>query len=121
MNTFTTRAAAVDYLVAQGKPLNYAKVAIDQGYDYEVDPAFAEKLRSEGKFTHPDGLIYGWPECGEDTGDGDAVPITIDEQDVIAMYNTFEEMLSIEGNNILVDGEVMYDLEGNILPNLFPV
>lgn len=99
---FMNRSAAVTFLVAEGKPLNFAKAAVNETYNYEQDQ-------------DPRDLMWGWPECGEDTGDGDAVPVVVMSDKLLIAYNTMEQMFSVENEQILLDGEATYDIKGNHL------
>ena len=113
MNTFTTRTAAVEFLVALGKPLANAKVAIDQGYNFDIDGDTSDLLRrmdpdltSEKLNPNDNDFRYG---------SDDALAVIVDKTDLICMYDTFNDMLSVTDSGIEVDGEPMYDLAGNSL------
>lgn len=109
---FATRTEVISYLVGEGKPLNFAKVAVDQGYNYEADDDTRDlcfRGHEEEDFDfNPVATAWDMTE--------DQRPTFVTPEDAIAMYNTFEEMISVEGNNIAIDGEVMYSIEGNLLP-----
>lgn len=95
--TFTTRTAAVEHLVkVEGKPLNYAKAAVDQSYNYEPNNCQLD-------------LLYGNLTSEE------FEPVTIGVPELIMAYNTMEEMFSVENGVILLDGEPAYTLEGKHL------
>lgn len=109
---FQYRSQVLAFLIAKGFPVNFVKVAVDQGYNYEADNdqrdlCFRGKDEEDFKL-NPAATMLDSLE--------DQQPTFVDEEDALAMYHTFADMLTVEGNNIAVDGEVMYDLEGNLLP-----
>lgn len=106
MQTFTTRTQAIDFLVAQGKPLNKVKVAIDQGFNYDgIDQATPEGA---------DLIAHAYDFVGDPT----AKQAT--EQDVISTYNTFcgpDGYYKLTDKGFVFDGNTnpSYDVNGNPL------
>lgn len=96
---FATRSAVMMFLVAQGMPANFVKAAINETYNYEQDGDVRD-------------LLWGWPEMGADTGDGDAVPVVVNAREAIIAYNTMADMMTVKNDIIMIDGEPMYWLDG---------
>ena len=105
-----TIAQAVAYLVAQGKPENLAKAAMNEGYNYEVDATLRQELLSKGLFCHEAGLLYGWDDNGDEFN-----PIDESEEGVLAMYDTMVEMMLVTEQGITINNELVYDCNGNHL------
>lgn len=95
LHEFKTRPQAAEYLVSKGMSPAFAKVAVDQQYDYDEASDTNQPLRIE-------------PVDTVDLG-----PVTVSVADLDMVYNTWIDMISIEGNAICIDGEPMYDLDGN--------
>jgi predicted metallo-beta-lactamase superfamily hydrolase len=89
---FMKRSEVIEYLVAKGYPLNKVKVAIDQGYNFDKN-----------------GDMNGHCRVGDD----DTAPISVSEADAVMMYNTFDEMIEVTPDGIMVDGDMQYDLNGD--------
>lgn len=98
---YTTRTQVVDYLMAKGLSEAFAKVAADQQYNYDPQP--------DG--TPGDDLLRNGPENDPDFPQ----PITASYVDLDMVYDTWVELLGIDGDRITVDGEPMYDLKGNLV------
>ena len=94
---FTTRAETVDYLVSQGKPRGLAIAAINETYNYED---VGDKR----------GLLF---EANEETEDFE--PCKINEVEAMQAYDTMCEMFEVTTQGIEVDGDLLYDLDGNKL------
>lgn len=98
---FTTLTECVNFLVAQGKPLNRAKVAVNESLNYD----------------HPnDQLAHDF-----DSKNGDLNPCSISESDLLQTYN---DMCGLEQDHAAYftegsdgfyfeDGTLMYDLNGD--------
>ena len=98
--TFATRSAAKMYLVAQGKPVNYAKAAVDESYNFEPDGDVRDLLWGAADDEHP-------------KHQDEFFPIVVTESQLINAYNTMEEMFSVEYGYISVDGDAMYTIHGD--------
>lgn len=85
-----TIAQAVAYLVAQGKPANFALAAMNEQY------------------------------CGDDAGgtlyDINFGSIEQSEEDVMMSYNTHANLMVKTEDGIEFDGELNFDCDGNFLP-----
>lgn len=92
---FATRSAAMMYLVAEGKPVNFVKAAINESYNYEPDQDVRDLL---------------W---GNDHTGGEMIPVVITAEEAIRAYNTMEEMFSVDHGTIYLDGEAAYDVFGD--------
>lgn len=90
--SFTTRSAAKMYLVAEGKPVNFAKAAVDETYNFDDDGASDDLIR-----------------------DAEQQPLCITAEELVVAYNTMEEMFAIVNNVIELDGEPLYDINGDHL------
>jgi hypothetical protein len=96
MNVITTRSAMVAALIELGMNAVFAKVAVQQQYNYDEGDIDSNNL---GGY-YDDDLAKHHDQTSDDA---------------IMVKSTWEAMLTIENDEILVDGEPMYDLEGNIL------
>lgn len=96
MNVIKTRTAMVAALIELGMNPVFAKVAVEQQYNYDEDDVDSNNL---GGY-YDDNLAMHHDQTSDDA---------------IMVKNTWEAMLTIENDEILVDGEPMYNLEGNIL------
>lgn len=111
---FDQRQEAVFFLVQQGKPQNLARAAIDQGYNYEADGDTRDLLWRATDEEDYDANMADRLPGDENT---EFQPTYATDHDILAMYNTFEEMLEVTEHGIEMEGELMYDLEGKPLPN----
>lgn len=93
--SYSTRAEAVDYMIAKGMSEPFAKAAIDQQYNYDENGDTADLLRGN----HEDLTI----------------PSVVTREELDMVYDTWLPMLRIEHGSICVDGEPTYDLQGNML------
>lgn len=94
--TFTTRTEAVKYMVSKGVPEPLAKAAIDQQFNYDVEGDNRDLL--------------------QDLEDDGPVAITQNGQQLAQLWElTWEPMLSDDEHGIYVDGELTYDVHGNLL------
>lgn len=89
---FTTIHEAVEYIVTQGVPRAIAKAMINQQHTWENE----------------DNLL-----CMFDGNDTYAVPQTIG--DITITMNTWEDMLELTEQGVLVEGELFYDVNGNLI------
>ena len=96
---FTTRTEAINFLASQGKPLPFVKVAIHQAFNYEKDGDTRD-------------LMFDNELLDENN---DCVPRDFDEDEIMSQYDTFEEMLKVTDKGIEVDGDLLYDLNGDPL------
>lgn len=88
MNTFTTKAEAINFLVSQGVKQNLATAAINEqycGHEY---------------------LLYDA---------GDEVEVTATPNDINQVWLTYENQLLVTHNGIMFNGDLVYDLNGNYL------
>lgn len=95
---FTTRSAAMMYLVQMGMPVNYVKAAIDQSFNYEPNDDVRDAM---------------WVQ--DDTPEGVFVPSSVIAADVCQAYNTMVQMFTIKNDIIMLDGEPVYDINGDRL------
>jgi len=95
MLTITTVQQAVAALVANGWQPIIAKVAIDQQYCYDES-----------------GLLG----TSETLDNGEHITIEVTPQWLKSMALTWLDMLVVTTEGIEVDGELVYDLQGNYLP-----
>jgi hypothetical protein len=95
MNTFTTRALAVDFLVSQGLVMAFAKVAVKETFDLGPDsPAddFCWKLKGD-----------------------DIVQVQPSEVQLIECYNeVVANKIDVDEQGISIYGELKYDLNGDL-------
>ena len=96
MQTFTTQAQAVAYLVEQGKPANLAQAMVTEFYNFDSTPA--------------DGLLRR-----ADTVDSEENPIPVEqtEAQVDSMYRDWLGYgVEVTPDGITFDGELTYNLQG---------
>lgn len=87
---YTTRTQMEAALVKAGMSAAFAKVATDQQYNYQDD-----RYPTDSLFNGPGELVASQTDA-----------------DVAMVKATWEGLLSIDGDTICVDGEPMYDLQG---------
>lgn len=102
MITFTTRTEAIEFLVLHhGKPLNRAKVAVDQSFNHGHGDLIAHDFNFDN---------------------GDLDPCSATEQDVLQTYNDmcgediprYSPYFTLEADGFhFEDGELMYDVNGD--------
>lgn len=90
---FTTVHEAVEYIVTQGVPRAIAKAMVNQQYVWQDNSNLLEWF--DGNDNHP-------------------VPQTIG--DITITMHTWEEMLELTERGVLVEGELMYDVDGDPIP-----
>lgn len=96
MQTFNTRKAAVAYMASKGVPEPLAKAAIDQQFNYDEDGDTRDLL--------------------QDIEDSGPVAVTQTELELFNLWeNTWEPMLTDDQHGIYVDGELTYDVHGDLL------
>lgn len=115
---FATRTQVVAYLVSEGKPENYAKAAVNEGFNFEQDGDTRDLCFRE--FDDEDFKPNTESTTVTDMSNSEFLPTLVTPEFAISMYNTFEEMFSVEGGAIFMDGEPMYDLQGNMLKTWDP-
>jgi hypothetical protein len=107
---FITRVAAVAFLVAEGKPLNCAKVAVDESFNYDGHQGTAECPDNEV------GL------CAiNNSGDEDIKYEPVTKEQVLQAYNDMcgeKGYFTKHSDGFYFDGEDLpkYDLNGDITP-----
>ena len=89
---FNTRTQAAEYLVGKGMSQAFAKVTVDQQYNYGEGDELLRGNNEDLSVTHV---------------------ATVEELDMV--YDTWIEILSVEDEFICVDGEPTYNLQGDLL------
>lgn len=103
MNTFTTRTEAINFLVAQGKPLAHAKVAVNESLNYDDDGDTRDLIAHDFHGNNP-GLS----------------PCTVTERDLLQTYEDMcgsDGYFTLEADGFHFEGEVKakFDVNGDPL------
>lgn len=89
---FTTRSAAAMFLVAAGMPVNFVKAAVNETYNFDDNGASDDLIR-----------------------DAEQQPLAVPAHELCMAYNTMFDMFKIVNNVIELDGEPLYDINGDHL------
>lgn len=92
---FTTRTEAVNHMVEKGVPLPLAKAVVNEQYNYDVEGDTRDLLQT--------------------INDDGPVPITQTPLELFMTWQTFDDMLADNEKGIYIDGELLYDVNGNHL------
>jgi hypothetical protein len=112
MAKFVQRSDVAMFLVAQGFDVSKVKVAVDQGYNYEKDNDLRDLCYRSIKDAD---FIFNDMDATADDMRDEHRPTFVTEEDAIMMYRTFDEMITVTDVGIEVDGELLYDLNGDML------
>lgn len=111
---FTKRSDVAMFLVAQGFPVNKVKAAVDQGYNFEADSDSRDLC---WRANYEEDFVANLEATKPGDTDNEHQPTFVTFEDALAMYTTFNDMMTITDAGIMIDGELMYNLNGDRLPS----
>lgn len=116
MAKFAQRSDVAMFLVAQGFDVSLVKAAVNESYNFEPDGDCRDLIWSDDD---EDAEKNGIDARKTDFSD-EFFPIFVTEEDALKAYHTMTEMMVMTQFGIELDGELLYDLNGDPTP-LVPV